>query len=159
MHDVSSDSPNMDDISHPKPKQKRNHAVWLGPLIVFAGAVSYFTFFVRYPDLRDTPIVNLPLVILGALVSCLGAWRAFFKPNVYRGKILGSISLGFSLFLSGLFSAYIVYISYLVPPPTEMTKSLKAVPHFSLMDQKGNPVSPSDFNGRKLIVTFYRGYW
>lgn len=140
-------------------KRSRNHAIWLGPLIVFIGAVSYFTFFVRYPDLRDTPFINLPLVLIGAFISCLGAWRAFFRSNIYRGKITGSISLAFSLFLSGLFSVYIVYISYQVPAPTEITNSLSAIPEFTLNDQKGHPVSPSDFKGKKLIVTFYRGYW
>lgn len=156
---MSTDNPEAKDVKHPVPTLNRNHAIWLGPLIVFVGAVSYFTFFVQYPDLRDTPVLNMPFVLVGACVSCLGAWRAFFKSNVYRGKILGSISLAFSLFLSGLFGVYIVYISYQVPPPTEVTKNLSTLPDFSLKDQNGNPVSPSDFSGKKLIVTFYRGYW
>lgn len=143
----------------PSGKKTRNHAIWLGPLVVFGGAVSYFTFFAQYPALRDTPWINLPLVMLGALIACVGVWRAFTKPSIYRGKVLGTISLAFSLLLAGLFGAYITYISYQLPEPTAVTSQLESAPDFTLNDQEGNPVSLSDFNGKKLIVTFYRGYW
>jgi len=41
---------------------RRNHAIWLGPIVTFAGAVSYFLYFARFPSLRDVPWVNLPIV-------------------------------------------------------------------------------------------------
>ena len=28
--------------------RRRNHAVWIGPVVVFAGAVSYFTVFAHW---------------------------------------------------------------------------------------------------------------
>ena len=145
--------------SQPPIRIKSNHALWLGPLIVLVGAISYFTFFVQYPTWRDTPYINLPVVLAGAWMACVGAWRAFFKSHLYRGKILGTLSLFFSLSLAGLFGTYIVYLSYQLPAPNEITQGLESAPDFTLNDQHGNPVSLSDFNGKKLIVTFYRGYW
>jgi uncharacterized membrane protein YesL len=46
-----------------------NLFVWVGLLVVFAGAVTYFVFFAYFPALRDFPWVNLPLVALGFLIS------------------------------------------------------------------------------------------
>ena len=141
------------------PRRKRNHAIWLAPLIVFVGAISYFMYFVQFPALRDVPWLNLPVVVLGVLVGVCAVWRAFAKPDVYRGKILGSLSLVFSLLLAGLFGTYIVYFSYQMPQPTSTSMELDIAPAFTLNDQDAKPVSLSDFSGKKLIMTFYRGHW
>ena len=51
---------------------RRNHAAWIGPLVVFTGAVSYFLVFVRFPTVRDVPWVNLPWVAIGLVISFVG---------------------------------------------------------------------------------------
>lgn len=138
---------------------QRNHAIWLGPLVTFVGAVSYFTYFARFPSLRDVPWVNLPFVAFGVSLSALGIWRAFRAPGRYRGKITGSSGLLFSVALALLFGFYVFSLSYSVPQPSETTLSLSSAPGFTLPDQNGNEVRLSDLRGRKVVLVFYRGFW
>ncbi len=139
--------------------RRRNHLIWLGPIVTLVGALSYFMFFARFPALRDIPWLNLPLVWIGLLLSALGVWRAFRKGSPYRGRILGSIGALFSLALALLFNLYIFSLSYQMPEPTEATLSIGTAPDFTLTDQHQNPVSLSAFRGRKVVLTFYRGFW
>jgi hypothetical protein len=138
---------------------RRNHAIWLGPLVTFVGAVSYFTYFARFPSLRDVPWLNLPIVAFGVWLSALGIWRALRSPGRYRGKIAGSSGLLLSLALALLFGFYVFSLSYGVPQPTETTLSLSSAPGFTLPDQNGNEVRLSDLRGRKVVLVFYRGFW
>ena len=55
--------------------RKRNHAAWVGPLVALTGLVTYFTVAVRFPDLRDSAIVNLVLVIGGTAIAAWGLLR------------------------------------------------------------------------------------
>lgn len=138
---------------------RRNHAVWLGPVVVFVGAVSYFTWFARFPALRDFPWVNLPLVAGGLALSAWGAWRAFSRPGRFLGKALGSLGLAFSLGLGTLFVAYVFVLSYQLPGPTRTALGIERAPEFSLPDHRGRPVRLADLRGRKVVITFYRGHW
>lgn len=141
------------------PLRRSNHAIWLGPVIVFVGVVSYFTHFSQFPGLRDFPWVNLPIVVIGFVLSFISVKRAFGRSDIFRGKIVASLSLAFSLFFTVLFVAYIGHISYQLPQPTAITQNLTLAPEFVLKNQNGQDVSSADFRGKKLIVTFYRGYW
>ncbi len=138
---------------------KRNHLIWIGPLVAFAGLVSYFMVFARFAALRDFPWLNLPLVILGAVLSAVGAWRAFGRPEVFRGKVLGSLGLALSLSLASLFCAYVFWITYQVPAPSETALALVEAPGFALTSNAGETVRLSDFAGRKVVLVFYRGFW
>ena len=138
---------------------RRNHALWLGPLVVFVGEVSYFMYFARFPSLRDVPWINLPIVALGVGLSALGVWRAFGSRGRYRGRIAGPIGLFLSLSLAWLFGYYVFSLSYGVPQPTEITRELSAAPAFSLPDENGDEVRLSDQRGRKVVLVFYRGFW
>ena len=59
-----------------------NYGAWLGPLVTFVGAISYFVYFVRFADLRDFPWVNLPLVGLGAMLSIVDSDVPFECPDM-----------------------------------------------------------------------------
>ena len=139
--------------------QTRNHALWIGPLVTFVGLVSYFLFFVRWPALTEFPWVNLPLVLIGLGISLLGLWRAFRQAERYRGKRLGSLGLVFSLAVAALFCFYVFWMSYGVPGETAATRGLTMAPAISLPDQSGEIVELAALRGRKVIVTFYRGFW
>jgi hypothetical protein len=139
--------------------KSRNHALWIGPLVTFAGLVSYFLVFVRWPALTEFPWVNLPLVLAGLGISLLGLWRAFRQSERYRGKVLGSLGFVFSLGVAGLFCFYVFYMSYLLPGESAVTRGLTAAPAVALPDQNGELVELAGLRGRKVIVTFYRGFW
>ena len=100
----------------------KNHALWIGPLVTLAGAVSYFAFFARFPALRDFPWVNLPVVLLGLGLSALGLTRAYKRTSSYRGKILGPIGLVVSGLLSSAFVFYIFGLSFWLPEPTRVAR-------------------------------------
>ncbi len=137
----------------------RNHAIWLGALISLFGAASYFEWFTPFPVLRDFPWVNLPLVLVGLLFSLWGLWRAVRPSAIYRGKILGSLGLAFSLLITVAFHWYIFDYSYSVPAPTDAVPLRSVAPDFTLTDAGGNAVRLTDYRGKKVVLTFYRGYW
>ena len=138
---------------------RRNYAIWLGPIVAVIGELSYFMYFARFPFLRDVPWLNLPIVAFGVWLSALGIWRAFRSPDRYRGKIAGTVGLLLSVSLALLFGFYIFFLSYSIPRPTEITRSLSTAPGFTLPDQNGNEVRLSDQRGRKVVLVFYRGFW
>lgn len=140
-------------------ERRRNHLIWIGPLVTFAGVVSYFMVFARFPGLRDFPWLNLPLVLLGATASALAVWRATTAREVFKGRILAPIGLLVSLFFAGIFVLYIFRWSYAVPQPTDATLGLEQAPDFALASMAGDTVRLSDFRGRKVVVVFYRGFW
>ncbi len=139
-------------------KRRRNHLIWIGPLVSIFGAVSYFMFFARFASLRDFPWLNLPLVILGACLGGTAVWRAYRNSSVYRGKLLAPLSFALSLFLAGLFATYIFSISYGLPA-SDKARNLSEAPDFTLSSMTGESVRLSDFRGRKVAVIFYRGFW
>lgn len=138
--------------------RRRNHAIWLGVLLAVAGLGSY-PLFVRFPTLRDFPWVNLPLVIIGVIVSAIGLGRAFRFPSVYRGKVLGSLGFVLSLAVAVFFTYGVFFITRQMPAPTDRALSLTVAPDFTLMNQQGQPVRLSDYRGKKVVIAFYRGYW
>jgi hypothetical protein len=139
--------------------RRRNHLLWLGPLVAFAGGVSYFLVFARYPVLRDFPWLNLPWVLAGLALSGVALRRAWTRQATYRGKALGPVGLGFSALLAFLFVFYVFGVSSWLPEPTPTATGLVEAPGFRLLDHRGQPVSLEDYRGRKVVLTFYRGFW
>jgi hypothetical protein len=136
--------------------QGRNHLIWLGPLVTFVGAVSYFLVFARFAALRDFPWVNLPLVLIGAAISVAGLRFALARS---RGKILAAIGATLSIALTVLFCGYVFVLSYTLPDPSAETLALDQAPGFELQDENGDLVSLADLRGTRVILVFYRGFW
>jgi hypothetical protein len=133
-------------------------AAALGPLVTLAGALTYFTWLVRFPTLRDVPWVNLPVVAAGVALSAAGMVAALRAAG--RGaRILAVAGFAFSGGLAALFAVYVFGLSYGLPAPTERALTLAGAPRFTLPDHEGRPVSLAALRGRKLVITFYRGHW
>ena len=98
-------------------------------------------------------------MLIGVALTVLGARRAFSPLRPRRGKILGVLSLLFSVFVAGVFLLYVFRFSYILPGAHGVQQKLTAAPEFALADQDGRQVRLADHRGRKVVLVFYRGHW
>jgi hypothetical protein len=84
-------------------KRKWNWPIWVGFVAAVGGLFSY-DFFAQYPVTHDFAWANLLLFGIGGAVLIFGLFRAFGRPQLYRGKIFGSIFTPIALFLCAFFS-------------------------------------------------------
>jgi len=158
-------------------KRSWNASVWLGPVVLLAGVASYPLFFIRYPVTRDSPWASLLIMALGLALFAVGIVRAFRQPDVYRGRIFGSV-LGFlAVGVAALF-CYGVFVGTRLPVSSHGAPQVGQVaPDFTLPDSTNTPVNLSGMlsssfapnggigpaiSGDKtaaVALIFYRGYW
>ncbi len=145
-------------------KRRWNWQIWVGFLIVFAGAASYVPIFAQFPITRNFPWVNLLLFLIGGILLAIGLRNAFGQPEVYRGKIAGPILTLLSCVVIGLFCYGLFYKARQLPVSAGAPRVGQKAPEFSLADQNGNTMTldkilsgPPKANGALLI--FYRGHW
>jgi hypothetical protein len=132
-------------------RKKRNHAAWIGPLVALIGLITYFTVAVRFPDLRDSAIVNLVLVIGGTVIAAWGLLR--------RRNWKSWIGLGTAVFFASLLFGYVFVLSNQLPSADTAVAIGSAAPPLELPDQTGRVVSLDAFKGERVLVVFYRGFW
>jgi hypothetical protein len=91
----------------------------------------------------------------------VGLFRAFGRPQVYRGKIFGSIFAAIAVLLVAFFSYVIFYVLHQVPSSTGAPRVGQKAPDFFLLDQNGKPVGLGDLlsNSNGAVLIFYRGFW
>jgi len=145
-------------------KRKWNWAIWVGFLFAIAGLFSY-EFFARFPVTRDFPWANFLLFGIGIALLIVGLFRGFGRPQVYRGKIFGSIFAAIAVLFVAFFSYVIFYALHQVPPSTGAPRVGQKAPDFLLLDQNGKPVGLGDLlrgpSGppKGVALIFYRGFW
>lgn len=158
-------------------KRSWNANVWVGFILVLAGAISYPLYFARFPSLRDVPWANLAILAIALILLGVGITRAFRRPDAYRGKIFGSI-LGVAAVALAVFFCYGVFYGTRETAASHGAPQVGQVaPDFTLPDSKNNPVdfsgvlnSPFAPNGAigaamggektaATVLIFYRGYW
>ena len=137
-----------------------NWRLWIGFLLVLAGAAS-FPFFLQFPITRDVPWVNLLLYLLGGILLVIGLVRAFRKPELYRGKIIGSVLTLLTLLIYGSFAFSLLYAARQIPAAKGAPQVGQKAPDFALPDQSGKQVALSDLlsQGKGALLIFYRGHW
>ena len=141
-------------------KRRWNWPSWAGFVVVVAGLFSY-GFFARFPSTRDFPLANLLLFGIGVALLVVGLFRAFGRPQIYRGKILGSIFAAIAVLVVALFSYEIFYVLRQVPASAGAPRIGQKAPDFLLLDQNGKPVGLGDLlsNSKGAALIFYRGFW
>ncbi len=136
---------------------KRNHALWISPLLAIAGFLSYFFYFVEWAALRNFPWINLPLLLVAVGLSFYGLYRAW--SGGWAIKVAGLLSSGFSLAVIALFTWYVFSFSYNVPLADQSAHAGDALPDRVLLDSEGSEVSLQEAASGKLILVFFRGHW
>jgi len=141
-------------------KRKWNWPIWVGFVLVLAGLFSY-TFFTQFPITRDFPWATLLLFGIGALLLVVGLFRAFGRPQLYQGKILGSIFTAIAFVLFSFFAYEIFFVLRQVPPSVGAPRVGQKAPDFTLPDQNEKPVALAGLLSRSKAVAliFYRGFW
>jgi len=135
------------------------HAIWLGPVITLIGAVSYFLYFVQFPTLRDTALLNLALVLVGLVLAGYGGCQLGRQRGRWLVKVVAATGFLASLAIASLFCFYLFVFSYQLPAATGAPAVDVSAPDFALPEQHGELVRLADFRGRKLVLVFYRGHW
>lgn len=144
---------------------RRNSAIWLGLLLILFAIFSNTLYFFHLPA-RTLPWFNVGLPILALLVLLVGVVRAFRQPQVYRGKIWGTILTVLSLLIC-VGSVLFFMIARSVPRSAGAPQIGQRVPDFTLPDSTGQPVSlsqlfsaePGAAPPKAVLLVFYRGYW
>jgi len=141
-------------------KKSWNWSLWIGFLFVLAGFLTY-TFFAQFPITRDFPWANLLLFAVGGILLVMGLFRAFGRPQMYRGKIFGPILATLGVLMFGLFSYVLFYELRQLPPSTGAPRVGQRAPDFTLLDQDGKEVSVRDLlsKSKAVALIFYRGFW
>jgi hypothetical protein len=141
-------------------KRKWNWPIWVGFLVAIAGLFSY-EFFARFPITRDFPWANFLLYGIGLALLVVGLFRAFGRPQVYRGKIFGPIFTAIAVLGVTFFSYVISYVLHQVPASAGAPHVGQKAPDFFLLDQNGQPVGLGDLlsNSKGALLIFYRGFW
>jgi hypothetical protein len=141
-------------------KRQWNWLLWVGFVVAVAGLFSY-GFFVRFPITRDFPWANLLLFGIGGALLIVGLFRAFGRPQLYRGKIFGSILAAIALLFFVFFCYEIFYVLRQVPLSAQAPRVGETAPDFMLLDQNEQPVGLGDLlsGSTGTLLIFYRGFW
>ena len=140
-------------------KRQWNWPIWVGFVVSVGGLFSY-EYFAQFPVTRDFPRANLLLFGIGAVLLLIGLFRAFGRPQLYRGKVFGPILTVIAFLLFAFFSYEIFYVLKQVPLSAQAPHVGDKAPEFTLSDQNGNQVALADLiscNG--VVLIFYRGHW
>src|SRR5207248_6237879 len=106
--------------------------IWVGFVVVVAGLFSY-ELFARFPITRDFPWANFLLFGIGAALLIVGLFRAFGRPQAYRGKVFGSIFAVIAVLLVAFFSYEILYFLRQVPASVGAPRVGQKAPDFTLL--------------------------
>ena len=154
-----------------------NPLLWGGFAIAFLAFPAYFMYFVRFRSTREVPWLNFVLSVLAILMVALGLWRAYKRPQEYRGKVSGPILTALSLLLIGYFFQSIYVGARSVPASTNAPQVGQKIQDFTLTDSEGQPVTLSALMSQPFgsndwpatsaatkktagaVLIFYRGYW
>jgi len=148
-------------------KKFRNWRLWTGFGISLAALVVYVLVF---EDTRDVFWASLALFLVAGVLLFTGMRRAFGQPELYRGKVAGSILTAVSVVLLAIFGAGSYVVSKHFPAAHNAPRVGQAAPSFNLLDSSGKPVSLAQvlatpmtgYSGgppKGVLVVFYRSYW
>jgi hypothetical protein len=146
--------------------QKRtNRMLWLGLAFLLLAVLSNLLYFLKVPA-APLPWLNLTLPIVALVFLLLGLVRAFRQPQIYKGKIWGSIVTVLAVLLVAASTLFFVGARKL-PHSGGAPQIGQRVPDFTLSDSTGQPTSLAQLFSasgdaqppKAVLLVFYRGYW
>ena len=151
-------------------RKNLNIILWVGYLVVLIGGLSYRPFLVQFPITRDVPWVNMLMFVVGIGLMGVGLKRAFQKPNIYRGRVVGTIVAIAGVAGISYFFLRVYYFERQLPISINAPRVSQKAPEFTLLDTDGNSITLSELlassggastssktNG--VVLIFYRGHW
>jgi hypothetical protein len=165
-------------------ERQRNWMPWLGLLLALAAIFSNAGFFLGLPGDKAIPWLSRVLALAAMVCAIAGVMRAFRQPQIYSGKISGSI-LGVLVLLICMLTGFGFIQSRALPAAAGAPQVGQKAPDFTLADINGAPVSLGQLLGkangspqiipatpdvhitpattlappRAVLLIFYRGYW
>jgi hypothetical protein len=145
----------------------RRRSLWVGLATCLVGALSNVFYFLNPPFQAALPWINLLVPIVGFAIVVFGLWRAYARPEVYGGKVLGPVFAIICVILAGG-STFGFFHARDIPPSAGAPRVGQKAPDFTLADSEGQRVSLSQLlssSGEKsdppksVLLIFYRGYW
>jgi hypothetical protein len=149
-------------------QRRRNSALLWGTVLTFLGLLGNIA---SFKLLVSGWVIWLVLLVgaAGLVLLLAGLRRAFVQPDIFRGKVTGSILTVVSLLLFAL-SAYGSFHARDLPASAGAPKVGQKAPDFTLTDTSGQAVSlaqllttPIDASSgrapKAVLLVFYRGYW
>jgi hypothetical protein len=127
-----------------------------GFLIAFLALVTYFTLVPRWPDLRDSGLIN---VLAGGVGFLLSVWGVVRSVRSRRWRATSILIAALSAFLAASLPVYNYYLSYQLPDAERAIAINVSAPDFRLKDQEGRERSLSELVGKKIVLVFFRGHW
>src|ERR1051326_5230882 len=118
-------------------KRRRNILIWAGFAVAVVALVSYTPLFAQFPVTRDVPWANYLLFAVAICLLAVGLKRAFKEPQVYRGKITGSILGILSVLMLAFFCFVIFYAGEQVPASLDAPRPGQPAAPFSAFDANG----------------------
>jgi hypothetical protein len=154
-------------------ERQRNWMPLAGFLLALAALFSNAGFFLGLHVEKAIPLLSLALAAAALVCAVVGVMRAFRQPQVYGGKISGSILGVLSLLLCVLAGG--AFISSRALPAAGTAPQIgQKVPDFTLADTNGKnvslgellsvspsavPAAASAVAPKAVLLVFYRGYW
>lgn len=145
---------------------RRNLLLYAGFLLSIVAFASYF-YFVRFPNTRDFPWLNLLLFAAALILQGIGLVRAYGRAREYRGKVSGPVLTALSVVVLGLFLFINFSVTRHLPASPRAPRVGQKAPEFTLPDANGSAVALASLRGaaaggsgdRWVLLIFYRGYW
>jgi hypothetical protein len=147
-------------------ERRRNSALWLGLILAIVSLLSQGLFFLKVPGQNAIPWLSLALAAVAVILVLVGVKRAFFQPQLYRGKVAGSIITVISVLLFAV--TVFGFVTARKLPGTEGVPQVgQKAPDFTLADSNGMEISLAQLlstpvgnaKPKAVLLVFYRGYW
>ena len=152
-----------------QPQKQSNRLLWIGLAFILLAILSnLLSLFKLSPALLPWVILALPIVSLVFLL--LGVVRAFRQPQIYKGKIWGSIVAVLAILLVAASTLFFIGARKL-PRSAGAPQIGQRVPDFTLPDSTGQLTTLAQLFSasasasstapppKAVLLVFYRGYW